>query len=92
MSVAVEHYLVEQSLQHPIIAVLVLASAAWIAVATQRILYNLFFHPLTQFPGPKAAGATTLWKFYIEIILGKNLCDHLVEIQPKYGSLPSFLQ
>lgn len=33
-----------------------------------KIIYNLYFHPLRDFPGPVLARATPLWTVYWELM------------------------
>jgi hypothetical protein len=35
-----------------------------VAYALIRIIYNLHFHPLSKYPGPKLAAASNLWWAY----------------------------
>ncbi|KAJ9641677.1 hypothetical protein H2204_002739 [Knufia peltigerae] len=37
------------------------AAGAAILYCATRIIYNLYFHPLAKFPGPKLAGASEIW-------------------------------
>ena len=59
-----------------------------IAPHVLRAIYNLFFHPLSAFPGPKMAAVTRLWRAYIEIRKpkGMNFPDTLWSLHEKYGT------
>jgi hypothetical protein len=48
-------------------------------------LYNIFLHPLRNFPGPLLAGATSGWKAYKEVIKGETLAQELFHLHRKYG-------
>ena len=68
---------------------LILAYLTWWAFKVTR---RLFFHPLSAFPGPKAAAATTLYKTYIELVLKKSIVIELKELHDKYGKIPAIAQ
>ena len=55
-------------------------------------LYNVYFHPLARFPGPKLAAASKYWLFYQEFIRGISLSDIRDELHAQYGTLRPFLQ
>jgi hypothetical protein len=42
------------------------------ASLVQRVLYNLYRHPLAHIPGPKLAGATYLYQTYFSFRNGKS--------------------
>ncbi|KAI0120439.1 cytochrome P450 [Hypoxylon sp. NC0597] len=48
-----------------------------------HIFYNLFLHPLRNFPGPVAARATRLWRAYK--ILAGDLPQTVKQLHDKYG-------
>lgn len=50
-----------------------------------QIVYNVFFHPLRKFPGPRLAGATGLWRAYKEVILKETLAQELFDLHKKHG-------
>lgn len=52
-----------------------------------QILYNVFLHPLRKFPGPRIAGATSLWRAYKEVILKETLAQELFDLHRKHGRL-----
>lgn len=35
-----------------------------------RLVYNVYFHPLSQFPGPKLAGASRWYEGYFDNLVG----------------------
>lgn len=59
--------------------------SAWLLQRALTGLFNLFFHPLTSFPGPKAAAFTSWYKTYQELYLGRSWIDVLQELHTKYG-------
>jgi hypothetical protein len=63
-----------------------LALVTIVTFVSQRIFYRLRLHPLANFPGPKAAAITTLWKAYVECVLNKSFCEVLQELHTKYGN------
>ena len=54
--------------------------------ALVRIIYNLFFHPLTHFPGPRGAACTRWWLAYQEIGRGVSLSTLRAELHQQYGT------
>ena len=63
------------------------ALAAILTISACRILYNLYLHPLSHFPGPKLAACSRLWLAYRELIKGESLGDLRVELHRQYGAL-----
>ncbi|KAF2193532.1 cytochrome P450 [Zopfia rhizophila CBS 207.26] len=51
-----------------------------------RIIYRLYFHPLSKFPGPKLAAATSLHNAWHDI-LQPGLIKRLPELHKKYGPI-----
>jgi len=66
-------------------ALLLGALVVWIVYNVQQAVYNVFFHPLARFPGPRAAAATKLWKAYIECIKQESFCHKLEKVHAQYG-------
>ncbi|KAI9435538.1 putative P450 monooxygenase [Lactarius indigo] len=52
-----------------------------------RIVYNLYFHPLSHFPGPKLAACSRLWLAYRELIKGESLSDLRAQLHRQYGEI-----
>ena len=52
----------------------------------QRVLYNLYQHPLGHIPGPKLAGATYLYQTYFSLRGGKSrYYIKIAELHKTYG-------
>jgi len=56
------------------------ALAGILSLSVWRIVYNLYFHPLSHFPGPKLAACSRLWLAYRELIKGESLGDLRVQL------------
>jgi hypothetical protein len=52
-----------------------------------RVIYNIFFHPLSRFPGPRGAACTRWWLAYMELGRGISLSTLRAELHQKYGTL-----
>jgi hypothetical protein len=63
-----------------------IATSALLSYNLLRIVYNLFFHPLARFPGPRGAACTRWWLAYMELGRRISLSDLRVELHQKYGS------
>jgi hypothetical protein len=60
--------------------------------ALVRVIYNVFFHPLSRFPGPPGAACTRWWLGYMELGRGISLSTLRAELHLKYGTVsPSTL-
>ena len=66
------------------------ALLAWISQGLLRLLYNIAFHPLREYPGPLAARATTWWKTYIEVVKQESMIDVLFKLHETYGARVHF--
>jgi hypothetical protein len=66
----------------------------WITVvgsliyALSRVINNLFFHPLSRFPGPPGAACTKWWLAYMIFVRGVNQSTLREELHQKYGIIP----
>jgi hypothetical protein len=54
-----------------------------------RVVYNVFFHPLSRFPGPHGAACTRWWLAYTELGRGVSLSTLREELHQKYGTFPT---
>ncbi len=67
----------------------VFATAVGILVyAFARVVYNVYFHPLAHFPGPRGAACTKWWLAYTEYIRGVSLSTLREQLHQKYGIFP----
>lgn len=64
---------------------LVAAYAIWTVSAW---IYNLFFHPLSKFPGPRIAAITDLWRAWVWLIKQDSI-ERLFELHAIHGADPS---
>jgi hypothetical protein len=64
---------------------LLVTSAVLLWYGILRAVYNLYFHPLSHFPGPRGAASTRLWLAYMELVKRVSLSDLRVELHQKYG-------
>jgi hypothetical protein len=53
--------------------------------ALARLIYNIFFHPLSRFPGPRGAACTKWWLAYMVFVRGVSLSTLRKELHQRYG-------
>ncbi|KAJ0373804.1 hypothetical protein COL26b_008003 [Colletotrichum chrysophilum] len=58
-------------------------SALTAAYFASVCIYNLFFHPLAKYPGPRLAAGTPLW--LVSAIIGGRQPDDTLKLHEKYG-------
>jgi hypothetical protein len=51
------------------------------------VIYNVYFHPLSHFPGPRGAACTRWWLAYMELGRGISLSTLREELHKKYGTV-----
>lgn len=57
-------------------------------IITQR----LFFHPLSSFPGPKIAGASTVYRMYYSIWKDGEMVAQIKRLHERYGIFEGWLE
>ena len=62
-------------------------AAGLLLSALVRVIYNVFFHPLSRFPGPRGAACTRWWLAYMELGRGISLSTLRSELHKKYGTV-----
>ncbi|KAI9663511.1 MAG: hypothetical protein M1831_002520 [Alyxoria varia] len=67
--------------------VLLALFGAWVIWKLQEALNNVYFHPLSKYPGPKIAAATRLYHAFIEWVLAASFQDTLQSLHAKYGNV-----
>lgn len=54
-----------------------------------KSVYNLYFHPLRKYPGPRLAALSKWYEFYFDVYKGGRMPKNLVELHKVYGKLCS---
>jgi hypothetical protein len=62
-------------------------AAGSLLYAIAGVIYNVYFHPLSRFPGPRGAACTRWWLAYMEVGRGVSLFTLRAELHQKYGTL-----
>jgi hypothetical protein len=62
-------------------------AAGSLLYALVRIVYNVYFHPLSRFPGPRGAACTRWWLAYMELGRRISLSTLREELHQKYGTV-----
>ncbi|KAJ5597022.1 hypothetical protein N7450_003480 [Penicillium hetheringtonii] len=57
----------------------------WILVHVGFAIYNVFFHPLRNYPGPKLDAASQL--VYVYHMVKGDSCKHIANLHEKYGEV-----
>lgn len=62
------------------------AVAGWLAYVAFGAIYRLFFHPLSRFPGPRAAALTRWYEFYYDVVKPGQFIWKIESLHEKYGT------
>jgi hypothetical protein len=62
-------------------------AVGFLLYALIRVIYNIYFHPLSHFPGPRGAACTRWWLAYMELGRGISLSTLRKELHQKYGTV-----
>lgn len=71
---------------------LVLATAVWIISGMITCIKNVYFHPLSKFPGPRLAAATSWWSAYQQALAHRSMHHICIDLHAKYGEFNHHLQ
>lgn len=61
------------------------AAVLCVCGAASVVLYRLFFHPISRFPGPRIAAATGLYQIYYDIWKGGKMTQNIIKLHERYG-------
>ena len=65
-----------------------ITAASLLLFAVQRVIYNVYFHPLAHFPGPRGAACTIWWLAYQEFCGRDSLSTMRHKLHEQYGMFP----
>lgn len=70
------------------------AFGAFAIYVVARCIYDLFFHPLRNFPGPKRAAIWSFYEFYYDVIKDGTYLWEIEKMHQKYGTvvIPNHLE
>lgn len=62
-----------------------------VSLGVTLAIRQIFYHPLSKFPGPRLAALTPLYKTYYEVFRGGELLRRIQELHNMHGawSLPN---
>jgi hypothetical protein len=64
---------------------LLTAFSLLILVVSWKIIYRLYFHPLSKIPGPKFAAVTWLYEVYFDVWCGGKFVFEIGRLHGIYG-------
>ncbi|KAE8840611.1 hypothetical protein PTNB85_04010 [Pyrenophora teres f. teres] len=69
------------------IQILAAFASTFVSYCIYKAVYNLYFHPLAKFPGPRWVAASYLAEFYYDIVRGGQYFKKIIEMHEKYGPI-----
>jgi hypothetical protein len=69
---------------------ILIMTSGWLLYGFLRVIYNVFFHPLSRFPGPPGAACTRWWLAYMQLGRGVNFSTMRAEYHQKYGTFSTW--
>ena len=71
---------------HNLLAILGIVVAILVAYLLLNAAYNLFVHPLRNFPGPKLAAIGPFYEFYYDVVKDGMFLWEMERLHQEYGS------
>lgn len=71
--------------QRPVVYYILAALVLFSLYTAGKLVYNLLFHPLCGFPGPKIAAMTSLYEFWYDVINDGQYLWQIEKMHEKYG-------
>lgn len=62
-----------------------LVTAVWLVSGIIGCIKNVYFHPLSKFPGPCLAAATSWWSAYQQALAHRSMHHICIDLHAKYG-------
>lgn len=59
-----------------------------VSLGVTLAIRQIFYHPLSKFPGPRLAALTPLYKTYYEVFRGGELLRRIQELHNMHGEWP----
>jgi hypothetical protein len=78
------HAILPTSTTLQILSGLLISSVCYFAYS---VIYNLYFHPLAKFPGPKITAATKLYEFYWDVIKEGQFFNEIERMHAVHGMM-----
>lgn len=60
-------------------------SASFFVYWLSKVVYRIYFHPLSKFPGPRLAAATTLYRAWYQIVRDGGQLRQWNKLHEQYG-------
>lgn len=60
----------------------------FLVVVGYLVIYSIrqvWFHPLSRYPGPKLAALTKWYKGYYDLVIGGGTLEHIKELHERHG-------
>ena len=71
--------------EYAIITTIWIAAIGVTVYYSLRCIYNLYFHPLRRFPGPKLAAIGSFLEFYYDVVKDGTYLWEIEKMHRKYG-------
>ncbi|KAK1713911.1 uncharacterized protein CLUP02_17094 [Colletotrichum lupini] len=66
---------------------IIFATSLWVLFWLAQCIRNIYFHPLSKFPGPRLAAATSWWSTYQQTIVNRSMHHICIDLHAKYGDI-----